>query len=94
MTQKRIILFSNDRNLCIKVMVHDMDTISAESTPKMESLLNRIAPNRKTVPVNSNDKYKKPLHHVNTKTRHTIGQAAPIPQPHHEDYVSLLTVCN
>lgn len=42
-TGKRVSLLSNDRNLCIKVMVHDVESISAESTPKMESLLNRIA---------------------------------------------------
>ncbi|CAO0800098.1 unnamed protein product [Mucor circinelloides] len=42
-THKRVTLLSNDRNLCIKVMVHDVDSISAESVPKMEALLNRIA---------------------------------------------------
>lgn len=42
---KRVSLLSNDRNLCIKVMVHDVDSISSESTPKMESLLNRVALN-------------------------------------------------
>ncbi|KAK4514238.1 uncharacterized protein ATC70_001827 [Mucor velutinosus] len=44
-THKRVTLLSNDRNLCIKVMVHDVDSISAESVPKMEALLNRIAKN-------------------------------------------------
>ncbi|GAN10452.1 hypothetical protein MAM1_0356d09993 [Mucor ambiguus] len=42
-THKRVTLLSNDRNLCIKVMVHDVDSISAESVSKMEALLNRIA---------------------------------------------------
>ncbi|KAL9542970.1 hypothetical protein MBANPS3_008334 [Mucor bainieri] len=41
-THKRVTLLSNDRNLCIKVMVHDVDSISAESVSKMEALLNRI----------------------------------------------------
>ncbi|KAI7897812.1 PIN domain-containing protein [Cokeromyces recurvatus] len=38
----RITLLSNDRNLCIKAMVHDVNTISADSTLEMEDLLNRI----------------------------------------------------
>lgn len=45
-TGKRVTLLSNDRNLCIKVMVHDIESISAESVPKMESLLNRIGGNK------------------------------------------------
>lgn len=38
----KVTLLSNDRNLSIKVMVHEMDSISAESIPKLEALLNRI----------------------------------------------------
>jgi hypothetical protein len=75
-------------------MVHDMDSISAESTPKMEALLNRIASNRKIVSAYNTEKYKKPSHHVDTK-RHPIvkqEQSAPIPQAHHEDYVNI--ICN
>lgn len=49
MTQKKITLLSNDRNLCIKVMVHDIDSISAESKPKMEEFLNQIG---QKVPIN------------------------------------------
>ncbi|KAG2230285.1 hypothetical protein INT48_001527 [Thamnidium elegans] len=30
------------KNLCIKVMVHDIEPISSEYVPKMEALLNRI----------------------------------------------------
>lgn len=46
-TKKRVTLLSNDRNLCIKVMVHDIESISAESVPKMEALLNRIGIRKK-----------------------------------------------
>ncbi|RCI06512.1 hypothetical protein CU098_011399 [Rhizopus stolonifer] len=44
-TQRKVTLLSNDRNL---LMVHDIDSISAESTHKMEALLNRIAGKRDT----------------------------------------------
>lgn len=50
-THKRVTLLSNDRNLCIKVMVHDVDSISAESVPKMEALLNRIAKKPTSYPI-------------------------------------------
>ncbi|KAG2195057.1 hypothetical protein INT47_003923, partial [Mucor saturninus] len=47
-TKAKVTLLSNDRNLCIKVMVHDIDSISAESVPKMEALLNRIVSTKVT----------------------------------------------
>lgn len=81
---KRVTLLSNDRNLCIKVMVHDMESISAEATAKMESLLNRIAPNHKTVPAPDTCKSKK-----KSRKRKSKQQTAPIPQAQHEDCVSI-----
>ncbi|KAF1797161.1 PIN domain-containing protein [Mucor lusitanicus] len=83
-THKRVTLLSNDRNLCIKVMVHDVDSISAESVPKMEALLNRIA--------------KKPASHSTDKpvsryATNSWNHQAPQPQQHQqqptsgEDYI-------
>ncbi|KAG2195470.1 hypothetical protein INT46_003421 [Mucor plumbeus] len=54
--QKKVTLLSNDRNLCIKVMVHDIDSISAESVPKMEALLNRISKRSASISVNQTHK--------------------------------------
>ncbi|GAA5813355.1 hypothetical protein MFLAVUS_006833 [Mucor flavus] len=34
--------YISDKNLCIKVMVHDIESISTKFVPKMEALLNRI----------------------------------------------------
>jgi DNA polymerase III epsilon subunit-like protein len=42
LTAKRLTLLSNDRNLCIKVMVHGVDSLSAESKSGLEALLNRV----------------------------------------------------
>ncbi|KAI8879010.1 hypothetical protein K501DRAFT_257585 [Backusella circina FSU 941] len=42
LTTRRLTLLSNDRNLCIKVMVHGVDSLSAESKSGLESLLNRV----------------------------------------------------
>ena len=52
LTGKTVTLLSNDRNLCIKAMVHEVDSISSESIPKIEALLNRIG---------SIDKINRPL---------------------------------
>lgn len=79
-TQKRVTLLSNDRNLCIKVMVHDVDSISAESVPNMEALLNRIAKRSASISVNQTHK---------TSSRHQgqqhVQQQPPATQG--EDYV-------
>ncbi|KAI8975042.1 PIN domain-containing protein [Mycotypha africana] len=55
--RKPVTLLSNDRNLCIKAMIHQIDTVSAESVPKLESLLNKLLSSKpftkKTAPTSS-----------------------------------------
>ncbi|KAI8350887.1 PIN domain-containing protein [Choanephora cucurbitarum] len=84
LTQQRVILLSNDRNLCIKVMVHEIESVSAESVDKMEALLNRAGGKRGTT--------------LDSKYSHTIRRNHRQQQHHHqaehynqavEDYVSL-----
>ncbi|GAA5795930.1 hypothetical protein HPULCUR_001295 [Helicostylum pulchrum] len=71
MTGQKVTLLSNDRNLCIKAMVHDIESISTESVPKMEALLNRIGgKHRKTA----------------TK-KWTVPQQLPEPVINTDDYV-------
>ncbi|KAI9485346.1 MAG: PIN domain-containing protein [Benjaminiella poitrasii] len=48
----KITLLSNDRNLCIKAMVHDIQTISAGSILEMEGLLNRITSTKSSNNIN------------------------------------------
>ncbi|CAO3702671.1 unnamed protein product [Rhizopus stolonifer] len=42
-THQDVILLSNDRNLCIKVMVHDIDSLSAASRSKMKEFIRVIS---------------------------------------------------
>ncbi|CEP07953.1 hypothetical protein [Parasitella parasitica] len=92
MTQKKVTLLSNDRNLCIKVMVHDIDSISAESVPKMEGLLNRIVKTSTTalkeLPSRSTNHWnqRQPQQHSTPPTEITNTTTATPPAPG-EDYV-------
>ncbi|KAI8642919.1 PIN domain-containing protein [Parasitella parasitica] len=84
LTQKRVTLLSNDRNLCIKVMVHDVDSISAESVPKMEGLLNRIGKASAAISLN------KVLSRSTNQWNHQRQQqhpAAPTASASGEDYI-------
>ncbi|KAI8068558.1 PIN domain-containing protein [Gongronella butleri] len=41
--EKPVILLSNDRNLCIKALVHHIGTLSADNKEKMKELLDMVA---------------------------------------------------
>ncbi|KAI9251970.1 PIN domain-containing protein [Sporodiniella umbellata] len=45
-THQNIYLLSNDRNLCIKVMIHDIQSLSAESKTKMGHFIKAVSNNR------------------------------------------------
>ncbi|KAI8341577.1 PIN domain-containing protein [Blakeslea trispora] len=92
LTQRRILLLSNDRNLCIKVMVHEIDSVSAESVDRMEALLNRVAGKSGTI---LDSKYSHTVKKKHRK-RHNRQQQQQQEQQYHnqltEDYVSQLNL--
>lgn len=74
-------------------MVHEIGSISAESVPKMESLLNRIGgiqEKRSTQSIHSIPPQSRKSHQQKQKNW-TQQQQQRIPNQHHtEDYVSLI----
>lgn len=77
-TRHDVILLSNDRNLCIKVMVHDIDSLSAASRSKMKEFTRAVSgrhveeTDRLIVqPVPRKEDHSKKVHSKTRKEDHT-----------------------